>query len=138
MGMKLFIEGRPKYTMNIIIIILSIFQGVMLIAINFIEDLNYLEEVSWFFRTGMPTPAVCGPLFLIWALVCILYWTKKVESPKLSTIVAAVLIYFGTINVISYTPFGVNWPNSVHMLQAYVGYGYFIESIISKYKIWKK
>jgi len=134
--MQIFIENRPKFTMNIIILIVSIIQGILLILINFIENLNYANEVRCFCETAIPNPAVCGPLFLIWALVCILYWTKKVESPKLSTIVAVFLVYFGTINTIAFNEFGFNWPNSVHMFQAYIGYGYFIESIISKYKMW--
>ena len=124
--------------MNIIVIILSIINGIMLILTTFLEDLNYLDQVSQFFTTAIPNPSVCGPLFLIWVAVCILYLTKKVESPKLATIVAIVYIYFGTINTIAFNDFGFNWPNSVHMFQAYIGYGYFIESIISKYKLWRR
>ena len=60
------------------------------------------------------------------------------EAVALATIVAAVLVYFGTINTIAFNDFGFNWPNSVHMFQAYIGYGYFIESIISKYKLWRR
>jgi hypothetical protein len=109
-----------------------------LILVTFLEDLNYLDQVTIFFQSGIPNPSVCGPLFLIWVAVYILYITKKVESPKLSTIVAVVLVYFGTINTIAFNEFGFNWPNFVHMFQAYIGYGYFIESIISKYKIWRR
>jgi len=108
----------------------------MLISVSFFEETSYLESVIMFFQTGIPNPSVCGPLFLVWIFVCLLYITKKVDSPKLSTIVAVVLVYFGTINTIAFNEFGFNWPNSVHMFQAYLGYGYFIESIISKYKIW--
>lgn len=135
--MKLFIEGRPKFTMNLVVLIISFVQGIMLVSVSFFEDTSYLESVMMFFQTAIPNPSVCGPLFFIWVLVCALYITKKVESPKRSTIVAAVLVYFGTINVIAFNEFGFNWPNSIHMFQAYIGYGYFIESIISKYKIWR-
>lgn len=134
--MRIFIENRPKFTMNIIVIALSIINGIMLILMPFLEDINYLDQVSMFFLTGIPNPSVCGPLFLIWTFVCFLYIIKKVESPKLSTIFAIVLVYFGTINTIAFNDFGFNWPNFVHMFQAYIGYGYFIESIISKYKLW--
>ena len=135
--MKIFIEGRPKFTMNLVVLIISFINAILLIAVSFFEDISYLDSVIMFFTTGIPNPSVCGPLFLIWILVCFLYITKKVESPKLSTIVAVVLVYFGTINTIAFNEFGFNWPNSVHLLQAYIGYGYFIESIISKYKIWR-
>ena len=134
--MQIFIENRPKFTMNVIVFALSIINGIMLILVTFFEDLNYLDQVGMFFRSGIPNPSVCGPLFLIWIFVCILYVIKKVESPILSTIIAVVLVYFGTINTIAFNDFGFNWPNSVHMFQAYIGYGYFIESIISKYKLW--
>jgi hypothetical protein len=134
--MWIFIENRPKFTMNIIVIALSIINGIMLILMPLLENQNYLDQVSSFFQTGIPNPCVCGPLFLIWIFVCFLYLTKKVKSPKLSTIVAIVLVYFGTINTISFNDFGFNWPNFVHMFQAYIGYGYFIESFISKYKLW--
>jgi hypothetical protein len=136
--MQIFIDKRPKFTMNIVIIILSIINGILLILVSFFEDTSYLDSVNMFFQSGIPNPSVCGPLFLIWTIVCFLYITKKVESPKISTIVAIILVYFGTINVIAFNVFGFNWPNSVHMLQAYIGYGYFIESIISKYKIWRQ
>ena len=136
--MQIFIENRPKFTMNIIVLIISIIQGILLILVTFLGDLNYLDQVTRFFQSGIPNPSVCGPLFLIWVAVCILYITKKVESPKLSTIIALVYIYFGTINTIAFNDFGLNWPNSVHMFQAYIGYGYFIESIISKYKMWRR
>ena len=136
--MNLFFENKPKFTMNILVIIISIIQGIMLISISFFESTSYLESVSIFFQSGIPNPSVCGPLFLIWVFVSLLYITKKVESPKLSTIVAVVFIYFGTINTIAFNEFGFNWPNSVHLFQAYIGYGYFIESIISKYKMWRR
>ena len=136
--MKMFIQGRPKFTMNMLVIIISIIQGILLISVSFFENLSYLDQVSQFFTTALPNPSVCGPLFLIWIVVCLLYMTKKVESPKLATIVAIVYIYFGTINTIAFNEFGFNWPNSVHMFQAYIGYGYFIESAISKYKIWRR
>ena len=71
-------------------------------------------------------------------LKSVLYLTKKVESPKLATIVAIVYIYFGTINTIAFNDFGFNWPYSVHMFQAYIGYGYFFEALISKYKLWRR
>jgi hypothetical protein len=135
--MRIFIENRPKFTMNIIVLIISIIQGILLIYISFMEETSYIEWVYSFFQTAIPNPSVCGPLFLIWVVVCLLYITKKVESPKLSTILAAVFVYFGTINTIAFDDFGFNWPNSVHMFQAYIGYGYFIESIISKYKLWR-
>jgi hypothetical protein len=135
--MQIYIENRPKFTMNIIVIILSIINGILLIAVSFFEDISYLDSVTDFFQSGIPNPSVCGPLFFIWVLVCFLYITKKVESPKLSTIIAIVYIYFGTINTIAFNDFGFNWPNSVHLFQAYLGYGYFIESVISKYKIWR-
>jgi hypothetical protein len=136
--MRIFIENRPKFTMNIIVLIISIIQGILLIYISFMEETSYIERVCSFFQTAIPNPSVCGPLFLIWIVVCLLYITRKVESPKLSTIVAAVFVYFGTINTIVFNDFGFNWPNSVHMFQAYIGYGYFIESIISKYKLWRR
>jgi hypothetical protein len=134
--MQIFIENRPKYTMNIIVIIISIIQGILLILFPLLEGLNYFDQVCLFCQTAIPNPSVCGPLFLIWVIVCILYLTKKVNSPKLSTIVALIYIYFGTVNTIAFNDFGFNWPNSVHLFQAYIGYGYFIESIISKYKMW--
>ena len=134
--MQIFIENRPKFTMNIIVILLSLINGILLIAVSFLEDTSYIESVTMFFQTGIPNPSVCGPLFLIWIAVCIFYMTKKVKSPKFSTIVAIIYLYFGAINVIAFNEFGFNWPNSVHMLQAYIGYGYFIESIIKKYKMW--
>ena len=134
--MQIFIENRPKFTMNVLVIVLSIINGIMLISVLFFENMNYLDEVSIFFQTGIPNPSVCGPLFFIWVFVCFLYLTKKINSPKLSTITAVVLVYFGTINTIAFNDFGFNWPNSVHLFQAYIGYGYFIESIISKFKIW--
>jgi hypothetical protein len=121
-----------------VVIILSIINGILLIAVSFFEDTSYLDSVMMFFQSGIPNPSVCGPLFFIWVIVCFLYITKKVESPILSTIVAIVLVYFGTINTIAFNEFGFNWPNSVHLFQAYIGYGYFIESIISKYKIWRR
>jgi len=136
--MKIFIENRPKFTTNILVIIISIIQGILLISVSFFEDTNYLDSVIMFFQSGIPNPSVCGPLFIIWVIACLLYITKKVESPKLSTIVAAVLVYFGTINTIAFNDFGFNWPNSVHLFQAYIGYGYFIESTISKYKMWRR
>lgn len=121
--------------MNIIIFVLSVFQSVMLILIT-ITEMCYFEEVRSFFQTGMPNPSVCGPLFAIWVIVCALYWTKIVKSPKLSTIVAAVFVYFGTATLVGYPDFGLNWPTSVHIMEAYIGYGYFIESLVSKYKLW--
>ena len=136
--MKIFIEGKPKFTMNMVVLIISIIQGILLISVSFFEDTSYLESVTRFFQSGIPNPSVCGPLFLIWVIVCFLYLTKKIESPKLSTIVALVLVYFGTINTIAFNDFGFNWPNSVHLFQAYLGYGYFIESIVSKYRIWRR
>jgi hypothetical protein len=138
MEMKVFNEGKSKYTMNLVIILLAISQGIMLIFVGSMDNMNYFEQVISFFTTGIPNPPVCGPLFLIWAIVCILYWTKKVSSPKLATIVAVVLVYFGTVNVITFTPYGLNWPNFIHMLQAYIGYGYFIDSFVFKYKIWRR
>ena len=108
----------------------------MLILIVFLEDMDYFEQVNMFFQTAIPNPSVCGPLFLIWVLVCIIYLLKKVKSPILSTIVAAILVYFGTVNVIVHPTFTLDFPTAVHVFQAYVGYGYFIESIISKYKMW--
>jgi hypothetical protein len=138
MGMKLFIEGRPKYSMNMVVIILSIINGILLIAVSFFEDINYLDSVIMFFQTGIPNPSVCGPLFLFWVAVCLLYITKKTKSPKLSTIVAIVYLYFGTINTISFNEFGLNWPNFIHMFQAYIGFGYFFESLILKYNLWRR
>jgi hypothetical protein len=131
-------DNRSQFTINIFVILISIIQGILLIAMSFIEDISYLESVINFFRTAIPNPSVCGPLFLLWAFVCILYYTGKVTSPKLSTIIALILVYFGTINTIAFNDFGVNWPNSVHLLQAYLGYGYFIESIIKKYPLWRR
>ena len=136
--MKIFIEGRPKFAMNLVILIISIIQGILLISVSFFEDTSYMDSVALFFTSGIPNPSVCGPLFFIWVAVCLLYITKKVSSPKLSTIVAIVYVYFGTINTIAFNDFGFNWPNSVHLMQAYIGYGYFVESIISKYKLWRK
>ena len=136
--MKIFIEGKSKYTMNLVMIFLVIIQGIFLIAIGLMDDAGYLNAVIKLFTTGIPNPATCGPLFLILAAVLILYWTKKVTSPKLVTIVMAVMVYFGTINVITFSPFGLEWPSYVHITQVYIGYGYFIDSLIFKYKIWRR
>jgi hypothetical protein len=102
----------------------------------FENDLSYVKDITAFFQTGIPNPSACGVIFAIWAIVCMLYWSKIVKSPKLSTIVAVVFVYFGTIITIGYPDFGFNWPTSVHLMEAYIGYGYFYESIVSKYKIW--
>lgn len=75
--MKLFIEGRPKFTMNIIVLTISIIQGILLISIHFFGDMNYLDELNMFFQTGIPNPATCGPLLSIWFILGILYLTKK-------------------------------------------------------------
>ena len=80
--MRLFIENRPKFTMNVLVIALSVINGILLISTTVFEDLNYLDQVSMFFRTGIPNPSVCGPLFFIWTVVYVLYIIKKVESPS--------------------------------------------------------
>lgn len=124
-----------RYTINIVILILSAIQGVLLIFTALAEG-NYLGDVLSFFTTGMPNPSVCGPLFIIWFILCTLYLDgTTIISPRCATIFAVVFIYFGTVNVVFY-PIGLDWPTFVHVLQAYIGYVYFIESGISKYKVW--
>ena len=135
--MKFFFENRPRFTMNPIIVILSISQSIMLLQMYiFVGNQSYTSDIVQFFQTGMPNPSACGVLFAIWVIVCVLYWTKIVKSPKLSTIMAIVFVYFGTVITIGYPDFGLNWPTSVHLMEAYIGYGYFYESFIKKYKIW--
>jgi hypothetical protein len=139
----LFFEGRPKFTMNLIVLALSIVQAVLLLmaatmAFGF-------SGVYQFFTTGIPNPSACGPLFVVWITVLVLYWKGIVKSPKLSTVVAAVFVYFGT--AVLFAQFtgrldlgggGVEyiWATSVHVMEAYIGYAYFIESVAGKYKLW--
>ena len=135
--MTFFFESRPKYTMNPLIFILSIVQSIMLLQMYIFESgQSYVSDITQFFQTGMPNPSACGALFAVWAIVLALYWKKIVTSPKLSTIMALVFVYFGTMITIGFPDFGFNWPTSVHLLEAYIGYAYFYESLINKYKIW--
>ncbi len=90
--------------------------------------------ISQFCTTGIPNPGACGPLFVVWTIVLVLYWRGIVKSPILSTVVAAVFVYFGTTILLSY-PFGLDWPTLVHVMEAYIGYGYFIESAIKKLRL---
>ena len=135
--MGLFLKDRPKFTVNVIVAGICFVQAVMLFA-NF-----SIGDFSAFFRSGMPNPSVCGPLLLIWAVLCILYIAGTLKSPKISTIFAAICVYFGTATLLFFRPGQVDgntfifvWATSVHALEAYIGYGYFIESIVSKYKLW--
>jgi len=135
--MKFFFEDRPKFTMNPLILILSIIQAVMLLQMYiFGSGQSYISDITQFFQTGMPNPSACGVLFTVWTIVLALYWAKIVKSPKLSTIMAIIFVYFGTMITIGFPDFGLNWPTSVHILEAYIGYGYIYESIIKKYKLW--
>jgi hypothetical protein len=135
--MKLFLKDKPKFTMNPLILVLSIIQSIMLLQMYLFEsELSYIEDITFFFQTGIPNPSACGVIFALWAAVCLLYWIKLIKSPKLSTIVAIIFIYFGTIITIGFPDFGFNWPTSVHLMEAYIGYGYVYEAIIKKYKIW--
>ena len=123
--MKFFFDNRPRFTMNLLILVISILQSILLLQMYIFEsDLSYFEDIRMFFQTGMPNPSACGVLFTIWVFVSVLYWLKIVKSPKLSTIVAVVFVYFGTMITIGYPDFGFNWPTSVHLMEAYIGYGY--------------
>jgi hypothetical protein len=123
--------------MNLLIIVLSIIQSAMLLQMYIFEsDQSYINDIIQFFQTGMPNPSACGMLFAIWAIVLILYSRNLVKSPKLSTIMAIIFIYFGTMITIGFPDFGFNWPTSVHLLEAYIGYAYFYEALIKKIKIW--
>lgn len=128
---------RPKFTINAIVAGVCVFQAILLFT-QFSPG-----EFFAFFTSGVPRPAVCGPLLLIWAILCILYIGGTLKSPKISTIFAAVCVYFGTVTLASFRPEQVGgdmlifaWATSVHALEAYIGYGYFIESAIRKYKPW--
>ena len=133
---KFFFENRPKFTMNLLIIVLSIMQSFLLLQSYIFGSKSYSDDIMMFLTSGLPNPSACGVLFATWVIVCILYWRKIVTSPKLSTIMAIIFIYFGTMITIGYSDFGLNWPTSVHLMEAYIGYGYLYESIIKKLKIW--
>jgi hypothetical protein len=135
--MKLASPKRPKFTVNLVVAVICILESALLFT-QF-----SLREFFAFFTSGMPRPAVCGPLLLIWTVLCVLYVTGSLKSPKISTIFAAICVYFGTVTLSFFRPEQVDenmfvfaWATSVHALEAYIGYGYFIESVIRKYKLW--
>lgn len=133
-GLRLFFKDQPKFTMNLIMLVLSISQAVLLLMVA--TMMGWSAGVYSFCTTGVPNPCACGPLFVVWTIVLVLYWRGIVKSPILSTVVAAVFVYFGTTVLLSYSPFGPNWPTFIHVLEAYIGYGYFIESAVCGYRLW--
>ncbi|MDI6884338.1 MAG: hypothetical protein QMD00_04330 [Hadesarchaea archaeon] len=133
----LFAGERPKFTVNAIVVVICVFQAMMLFT-----QFSF-QEFFAFFTSGMPRPAVCGPLLLTWAIVCVLYLANVLKSPKISTVLAAICVYFGTMTLLFFRPeqvggdmFTFAWATSVHALETYIGYGYFIESAVKKLKLW--
>jgi hypothetical protein len=136
--MAITAEGRPKFTVNVVVLVVCVVQGIMLLATAQYTWENFIG----FFRTGMPRPLFCGPLLLAWAILCALYIKGALKSPKILTLFAAICVYFGTMTLLSFRPGDVDgnlfvfaWATSVHALEAYIGYGYFIESVIRKWPV---
>lgn len=132
--MEIFAKDRPRFTVNMVVVAICIVEAITLFMATVFVGFSPID----FFGTGTPNPSVCGPLLTIWAILCVLYITGNLKSPVISTIFAAVCVYFGTAtlpffrsgNMVEYA-----WATSVHALEAYIGYGYFIESAVRKYKL---